>query len=447
MTQSGTARVSGGLLMLGTAGMLALNLPGQLSYDSVSQLLQGRSGYYNSWHPPVMAWLLGLFDSLLPGTGLFLIFDTLLLLSGWLLLLRLGPPPGWAAPVVALAVLLTPQFLLHQGTIWKDMLFTDSAIAGFAALAMAAEAWDKRWRWLVLSGLLLALAALARQNGMVLLPAAAVALGWIAGRRAGWRAGLAYGGASLLLPLVLVAAATLALNRQGDGGEGARAEIQRAQLFDLVGALKIAPDLPLPLLDRAAPRLVQLMRSDGVRLYSPVLNDTLEASAALMDAAAAVPAPVLFAQWEDLLLHHAPIYLAERWTVFRWTVAPPDVVQCHPAFAGIDGDPADLKALGLAVRFRPRDAALAAYARAFIGTPVLSHLTFLILAAALLAALLWRRRSADIAIAALLAGGLVYTASYFVISIACDYRYLDFVDLGAMSAAFYWAVSRSRHKN
>jgi hypothetical protein len=394
-----------------------------------------------------MAWLLGLFDSLWPGTGLFLIFDAFLLLGGWLLLLRLGPRPGWAAPVVALILLLTPQFLLHQGTIWKDMLFTDSAIAGFAALAMAAQAWDTRWRWLVLAGLLLVLAALARQNGLILLPAAAAALGWIAGRRAGWRAGLAYAGAGLLLPLALMAAATLALDRRGDGGEGARAEIQRAQLFDLVGALKIAPDLQLALLDRAAPRLAHLMRSDGVRLYSPVLNDTLEASPALIDATAAVPAPVLFGQWEDLLLRHTSTYLAERWTVFRWTVAPPDISQCHPAFAGIDGDPAELKALGLAARFRPRDATLAAYARALMGTPILSHLTFLILAALLLAALLWRRRSADIAIAALLAGGIVYTASYFIISIACDYRYLDFVDLGAMSAAFYWAVSGGRCKN
>jgi len=29
------------------------------------------------------------------------------------------------------------------------------------------------------------------------------------------------------------------------------------------------------------------------------------------------------------------------------------------------------------------------------------------------------------------------TVSYFVISIACDYRYLDFLDLAAMTAALY----------
>jgi hypothetical protein len=75
-----------GLLLLGFVLLLALNWPGQMSYDSVVQLTDGRSGQYDSWHPPVMAWLLGLFDGLLPGTGLFLLFTTLLLLGAWLLL-------------------------------------------------------------------------------------------------------------------------------------------------------------------------------------------------------------------------------------------------------------------------------------------------------------------------------------------------------------------------
>ena len=55
--------------------MLALNWPGQMSYDSVAQLAEARAGFYHSWHPPVMAWLMGLFDSLIAGTGLFVLFN------------------------------------------------------------------------------------------------------------------------------------------------------------------------------------------------------------------------------------------------------------------------------------------------------------------------------------------------------------------------------------
>ena len=82
-------RIASAILLAGFAVMLAMNAPGQLSYDSVSQLADGRAGFYNSWHPPVMAWLLGLFDRLVPGTLLFLIFQSLLLLAALLALLWL----------------------------------------------------------------------------------------------------------------------------------------------------------------------------------------------------------------------------------------------------------------------------------------------------------------------------------------------------------------------
>ena len=121
--------------------MLAMNAPGQLSYDSVTQLADGRSGSYNSWHPPLMAFLLGLFDRVVPGTGLFLLFQSGLLLAALLALVSHSSfedgPRGWLTPLIALAIVLTPQWLLYQGEIWKDVLFADAAIAGFVALAVA----------------------------------------------------------------------------------------------------------------------------------------------------------------------------------------------------------------------------------------------------------------------------------------------------------------------
>ena len=85
-----TARsIASAILIAGFAVMLAMNAPGQLSYDSVAQLADARAGLYNSWHPPVMDWLLGLFDRLVPGTLLFLIFQGLLLLLALLALLWL----------------------------------------------------------------------------------------------------------------------------------------------------------------------------------------------------------------------------------------------------------------------------------------------------------------------------------------------------------------------
>jgi hypothetical protein len=430
------------LLILGTLSMLALNLPGQMSPDSVAQLLDGRTGAFNSWHPPVMAWLLGLGDAVWPGPALFVIFDAMLLTGAWLALLQLAPHPRWPAFVAALAMLLTPQFLLHQGTVWKDLLFADSAIAGFAALAVAAKRSPPSLSLLALCGSLLVLAALARQNGLVLLPVAAVALGWIAARKLGARAGLAYGLGFLAGVALLLGAANWGLSLRSDGGAGTRAEIQRAQIYDLIGALKAAPGLALPLVGRRQPELARLMRQDGVRLYSPAMNDTLEQSAPLLKAIDATPQALIFTQWKELILAHPGLYLAQRWPVFLWTVTTPDSALCHPVFAGVDGDPAMLKALGLSARVRPQDAALAAYARAWIHTPVLSHLAFALLAVILLAALLLRHNPPDIAVAFLLVGALLFALSFFFISIACDYRYLDFLDLASLSAGFYWAATR-----
>src|SRR5215469_13080148 len=174
--------IASAILVAGFAVMLALNAPGQLSYDSVSQLADGRAGLYNTWHPPVMAWLLGLFDRIISGTLLFLVFQSLLLLSALLALLWLKPR-GWPAVVLAAAIVLTPQWLLYQGEIWEDILFTDAAIAAFAALAVYEQ--THKVAGLVLSVLLLTLAASTRQNGVVLLPVAGIATALIARRRGG----------------------------------------------------------------------------------------------------------------------------------------------------------------------------------------------------------------------------------------------------------------------
>src|SRR3954469_2971964 len=130
-------KAASAILLAGFAAMLALTAPGQLTYDSVQQLASGRSGAYNSWHPPVMAWLLGVFDAVVPGTLLFLLFQTLLLLGAWLALLPLKQRSAGTV-LVALAIVLTPQFVMFQGQIWKDILGANAAIAGFTSLALFA---------------------------------------------------------------------------------------------------------------------------------------------------------------------------------------------------------------------------------------------------------------------------------------------------------------------
>jgi hypothetical protein len=431
-------RAAAAVLIVGFGAMLALNAPGQLTYDSVVQLADGRSGFYDSWHPPVMAFLLGLFDALLPGTLLFLIFQSTLLLAGLLAILWLRPR-SWVTAGVALLMVLTPQWLLYQGEIWKDVLFGAAAIAGFAGLAVFAH--DGRRLWLGLSALLLVLAAATRQNGLVLLPVAAITLGLIARRqdRSGWRYGLTF----LFTTLAGTAALVLVLTARGDGGDGARSQIRVAQTYDLAGALARDPGLVLPHLKTTAPRLESLLRQLTPSLYTPLHNDPLADDPDIGRAIAAAPAGAISGQWRALILGHPLVYLQARMAVFGATLRTPDPVQCHFAPVGVDGPPEEMRALGLVPRIRPQDQALADYARLFFHTPVFSHLAWGALALLLLLLLARRGETTDIAIAGLLAGALLFAASFAIVSIACDYRYLVFLDLAAMTAALH-VTGRSR---
>ncbi|HLY81145.1 MAG TPA: hypothetical protein VKQ70_17330, partial [Caulobacteraceae bacterium] len=126
------------VIVAAAAATLWLNLPGHLSYDSVVQLAEGRGGLYTGEHPLVMSWLLGVGDRLLPGAGLFVAFDVLLVFGALLALVLIAPRPAWiAAPLAALCALL-PQLAVYPAIVWKDVLFAGASAAGFAALAWAA---------------------------------------------------------------------------------------------------------------------------------------------------------------------------------------------------------------------------------------------------------------------------------------------------------------------
>jgi hypothetical protein len=407
-----------------------VNAPGQLSYDSVSQLADGRAGHYNSWHPPVMAFLLGLFDRVIPGTLLFLVFQSLLLLGALLALLWLKPR-GWASVALAAIFVLLPQWLIYQGDIWKDILFTDAAIAGFAALAVHAKTGKRAG--LIAAALLFTLAASTRQNGLVLLPVAAATAGLIARRQNGlpWRQGILF----LLAVAALTAALNLALVSRTDGGDGASAELRLGESYDMAGALAHQPDLALPL--GADPELDRVLRAKGRALYTPLHNDPMAADPAVSQALSEAPDEVVAGAWRSLVLNHTLLYLKVRWADFVAVVTTPDAIACHLAVTGVSGPPALLKTLGLKGGVWTQDRALADYARLFFGTPVFSHLAWGALALVLLVILIRRGEPGDIAMAGLIAGAFLFTITFAIISIACDYRYLVFLDLSAMAAAIY----------
>jgi hypothetical protein len=443
----GRAKLVASLVILAAAVLsLVLNWPGHLSYDSVLQLAEGRGGSYSGAHPPVMSWLLGLGDAVTPGPILFILLQTTLIAGALLLFLGLGARVGRRAVIVCLVVCATPQLLIYPSIVWKDVLFAGASVFGFACLAWSAACWDRRlprFAWLTAAGVMLVLATLTRQNGATVLPFGALAVAGVAAsasRTGRVSRGLSHGVAFLAATTAVAAAGALALNTRTDPAAAANSPWRALQAYDLVNTLTFAPDTELPVLHRRAPWLEKVLRSQGVAAYSPIRADGLEPILDKAEAQGAVEAP-LAAQWRAFIVTRPWLYLRARLRTFGWVFLTPDHDQCVLIYTGIDGDPDDMAAAGVARRDTDRDDTLADAALLLAPTPVYSHATYAVLSLLLMAFLLRRRRPSDLAVAAMLGGALAFASSFFIISIACDYRYLYALDIAAMAAAVYAAAT------
>ncbi|MFL5295194.1 MAG: hypothetical protein ACJ798_02315 [Phenylobacterium sp.] len=453
MSEAADARADGRagkvFRMVMAAGLLltlAANLPGQMSLDSVVALTEARTGVRQTWAPPVASWVLKPFDGLLSGTGLYVAASSAILFLSLMSLSRLRPRASWLAVILGALTILTPQLLIYQGIVWRDVLFANLTIAGFVLLAHSAQRWTERPPWPLLAGALasLTLAALARQNGLVLVVAAAAVVAWTA-RGADWRKAAVWG----LAGLVAAGALALAVNRVATPPQTIpKLRLNAASLilehFDVVGAKVHHPRLPLKEIGKVDPAARALIDAQAAKMYTPARVDTLDFDETFRRTLWHVPDAAMHAQWRRIIVHFPAAYLLQRADVFRWTFLTPRLDLCLPVQVGVSGPDAMLKDLDIQAGVDTRGQALAAYARRFYGTPVFSHLAWALAAIGVIV-LLWRRREpADWVLMALMAGSLAFTASFFLISVACDYRYLYVLDLAAITGVLYTALDPPR---
>lgn len=431
------------VLFAGLLIMVAANAPGHLSYDSVVQLFEGRHGVRQTWAPPLQSWLMGIFDEIVPGTGLYIAAIGLVLTAALASMVRLRDRASWAAIILAGAMVLSPMVLVWQGVVWKDIAYANLAIAAFVCLAHAARHWGLRSRTLLpLAGalILFACAAQMRQNGLVAVLVGAMALGWTA-RGEGWRRALGWGVGGLVAVMVLSSLIGIIAQPKGSSSsEDGRRGLRVVQHYDIVGSLAHDPDLDLAIIGKASPRALEVIRTEGLRVYSPDRVDYFAQSKALGKVLWPLPDKVVSAQWRDIILHHPGAYLAHRFDVFRWVFAQPEIELCLPVFVGVSGREDMLKDLKIPAGVEPQDQVLANYATWFYYTPVYSHLAYALVALLVGVVLLTRRDAPDMVMVGLMASSLGFSASFFIISVACDYRYLYVQDLTAMAGVLYLAL-------
>jgi len=154
--------------------------PGFMTWDSVNQLSQARSGNYGNWHPPIMAWLWSVLDARLAGPGLMLILQTGLFMIGLYAVIRRYAPRMQASAIAAVVLLFPPVFgpLL---AIWKDSLMAALLLCGVAGLTSAARA-PRLLAWLAL-----VVVAALRHNAPILVVPLTILLVPYAPRWPSWR--------------------------------------------------------------------------------------------------------------------------------------------------------------------------------------------------------------------------------------------------------------------
>lgn len=431
------------VLTVGYGLILFLNHPGHMSVDSVISLVEGRTGVRLVFGPPMFSSILGFFDRITPGSPFaYVCGAALLLVLSWAAMPSLRGRVAWIAPFVLAGAMLAPQVLIYQAIAWKDVLFANFAIAGFVTLAHAVKRWDGRGRLqlLALAFLLLAVACLLRQNGALVCVFSAATLAWAAWN-SGWRKALAWAAAGFAIPLVLSIALNAVTPVKDPPGETRNVGMRLLQGYDLAGAIAENPNRPLRALEADNPQAAADLRVEAPKYYSPVRIDALLGSKTLGRALVSYDTPTIGKQWAQTLIEDPVGYARRRLEVFRWVFLTPDIDKCLPVHLGLDGPPKHMRQLGIRTRQgEVDDTRLWNYTTWWMDTPGLSHPAYAALALAVTGFLLLRRERADIAMAGLMLTALSFAASFYVISLACDYRYLYFLDLAALTGLAYVAL-------
>lgn len=431
------------VFLAGLLLMLAANLPGHLSVDSVMALYEGRFHVRETFGPAVYSRTLGLFDEVLPGAALYVTCSACVLFGALASLVDLRERASWWGVALASVLTLSPTLLLYQGIVWKDVLFANLSVAAFVLLAhaeLAEKNPTRRWTILLAASLALAVAMSVRQNGVILVIAAAAVVGWRQGDR-GWGVGLAWSaGAVTWIVALAQTMSVLAQPIEAGQDKAFSGGLRIVQHYDVVGILAHAPEARLSVIARTRPEAARLIETEGRKVYSPERIDTFDLSSELSRTLWKTPERELRAQWWTLVSGYPGAYLAHRWDALVWVLINPRLEQCVPIHVGVEGPASRLQALGVTPGQDRADVAIANYATWWYVTPFYSHLAFA--AAALIVAgfLIFRREACDLVIAALMLGGLAFAGSFFLISLACDYRYLYALDLAAITGLLYLAL-------
>ena len=429
---------------------LLINYPGFMSYDSVQQLLEARAGAYSDMHPPFLAFLWHLTNSIVPGPFGMLIVETALIWCGTYLISLC-----WfsdAHPILRLAPCLLvfyPPIFGISGAILSDILmwaFLTLAIGMAGAIKpVSAPAGYRCIAKFALGSMFLFAAILCRHNALIaVMPL--VALGVVRGLGADRSprrlvAGSVIGGlvfAAMLFGALLVNNALTSYRV---------ATLHVSALFDIAGVIVGLPDADeqKAIYDRVPAQAIGSGSLENlIHTYSPANASFLF----LAEHPAFRPEPFAYHKivneksdlsaqdqralvdlWLETIFHHPLAWLRHRVNVFE-TVTGVTYEPVSPVFMKPNGFPGWVKHI-----YGYRSPELNVFQKGV--NWVLAHLSeqtffwrpwcYLVLTVLLIGACLAFRTPERIEIALIAASGLAHEGGLFLFATSADFRYSHYM--------------------
>lgn len=425
------------ILAIGWLGLVLYAFPGHLSFDSVSQLLESRSGVYSNAHPPAMAAMWRFCELFVAGPVGMLFIQTLVFTAGAYILFRRRMSDRWAA-VMTLLLLWFPVVSNTMSTIWKDSQMTSFLLLG-VGLTVAS-----RRRTRILGCLSFVLATAMRHNALAMtFPLVILLFEWEPGYR--WWKRYAI---SIAAWVAITMSAQLLTKVLTDHERYLWHE--SLALCDIVGTMRELPeDLPdTEIRDmlagteiRPTDHLHHAMRKVADPTWAPVdvlwnAMDSFFVRPTTAEGRAAVTRA-----WKRVVLTHLPEYLAYRWGVFRQLLQLDDGPYGSAAyiwFNDIQNLPKSAESIGHDA-WPSRTQQLLYQGMLTIGESALFRVYVYALLALLLLPFCWRDRESF----ALIASGLTGEAALFVIAPTTDLRYSFWLLLVVILAAVLIVARRA----
>jgi hypothetical protein len=404
------------ILVFGWLGLIVYAFPGHMSFDSVGQLLESRSGVFSDGHPPAMAAEWRLVELFVQGPVGMLVIQSLAFIAGAYLLFERRMSKR-AAAIAASLLLWFPPVANTMSTIWKDSQMTGFLVLGTGLLL------SSRRRTQLLALLCLVLATAMRHNAFAMtFPLVGLLFVWNPAHRWYKRYAIAIGAwlAVTLSAQILTRALT---------DEPRHLWHQSMALCDIVGTLRNVPDIPDEQL-RTLFDGIELKYEDHLHdqiryindpTWNPVDNLWWATDRLFVRPRTAQERDAVVRAWSAVVPSHVTAYLEYRWLVFRQLLQLVDTPLPSSAYIWFT-DIQDLYGSAKAISHNAHPSGIQAWMHEVmfgLGGTLLFRVYFYLFLAFALLPFCYRDREAF----AFVASGLTSEAALFFATPTPDFRY------------------------